>query len=73
MPGTRYYYADDNSQPVGPLSLDEIRKFADAGVVRPDVMVCKEDGSVWWTYPRDPRQLRTQEPILAALDQFLQD
>ncbi len=47
MPGTRYYYADDNSQPVGPLSLDEIRKFADAGVVRPDVMVCKEDGSVW--------------------------
>lgn len=42
-----YYYADVNSQPVGPLSLDEIRRFVVAGVIPPDVVVCEADGEVW--------------------------
>lgn len=43
----QFYYADANSNPVGPLSLDEIRRFADAGVVPPDVMVCEAGGEDW--------------------------
>jgi len=42
-----FYYADTNSQPVGPLSLEEIRGFADAGVVSQDVMVCEAGGDNW--------------------------
>ena len=42
-----FYYADTNSQPVGPLSLEEIRKFADADVVSRDVMVCEAGGDNW--------------------------
>lgn len=42
-----FYYADTNSQPVGPLSLAEIRKFANAGVVPRDVMVCEAGGDNW--------------------------
>jgi hypothetical protein len=42
-----FYYADANAQPVGPLSLDEIRRFVAAGVIPPDVLVCEADGEVW--------------------------
>lgn len=42
-----FYYADVNSQPVGPLSLDEIRRFVAAGVIPPDVLVCEADGEEW--------------------------
>lgn len=42
-----FYYADPNSQPVGPLSIDEIRRFAEAGVVPRDVMVCEAGGDNW--------------------------
>jgi len=42
-----YYYADSDAQPVGPLSLDEIRRFAAAGVIPPDVLVCEADGEEW--------------------------
>ena len=42
-----FYYGDDSGNPVGPLSLDEIRKFADAGVVPWDVMVCEAGGDNW--------------------------
>ncbi len=42
-----FYYADANSQPVGPLSLDEIRRFVAAGVIPPDVLVCEADGETW--------------------------
>src|SRR6056297_718679 len=42
-----FFYADENSQPVGPLSLEEIRRFADAGVVPQDVMVCEAGGEDW--------------------------
>lgn len=42
-----YYYADANAQPVGPLPLDEIRRFVAAGVIPPDVLVCEADGETW--------------------------
>lgn len=42
-----FYYADENSQPVGPLSFDEIRKFTSVGVVPADVMVCEAGGEDW--------------------------
>lgn len=45
--GDQFYYADANSQPVGPLTLEEIRRFAKAGVVPPDVMVCEAGGEDW--------------------------
>lgn len=44
---TSFYYADANDQPVGPLSLDEIRRFVAAGVVPPDVLICEADGEEW--------------------------
>lgn len=44
---TSYYYADANAQPVGPLSLDEIRHFVAAGVIPPDVLICEADGETW--------------------------
>lgn len=44
---THFYYGDASGNPVGPLSLDEIRKFADAGVVPRDVMVCEAGGDNW--------------------------
>jgi hypothetical protein len=44
---TPFYYADANAQPVGPLSLDEIRRFVAAGVIPPDVLVCEADGENW--------------------------
>jgi len=33
--GTNFYYVDEAGNPVGPLSLDEIRRIAVAGVVPP--------------------------------------
>jgi hypothetical protein len=42
-----YYYADANAQPVGPLSLDVVRRFVAAGVIPPDVLVCEADGEEW--------------------------
>lgn len=47
MMSTPFYYADANAQPVGPLSLDEIRRFVAAGVIPPDVLVCEADGENW--------------------------
>lgn len=45
--GDQFYYADENSQPVGPLSLEELRKIAEAGVVPQDVMVCEAGSDAW--------------------------
>lgn len=42
-----FYYADDLGNLVGPLSLDEIRRFTEAGVVTPNVMVCEAGGENW--------------------------
>lgn len=44
---TSYYYADANAQPVGPLTLDEIRRIVAAGVIPPDVLVCEANGETW--------------------------
>lgn len=57
-----YYYADENSQPVGPLSLDEIRKIANAGVIPHDVMICEAGGETW-------RSLNTISEVPTALSQ----
>lgn len=52
----QFYYADAQSQPVGPLSIEEIRKIAEAGVVPPDVMVCEAGGDDW-------KPLNSLEPL----------
>lgn len=57
-----YYYADDNSQPVGPLSLDEIRRFADAGVVPSDVMICEAGSEEWKPLSSFAEPSRTTSP-----------
>ncbi len=45
--GDQFYYANANSQPVGPLSLEEIRRFAAAGIIESDVYVCEAGGEEW--------------------------
>lgn len=67
-----FYYADANSQAVGPLSLEEIRRFADAGIIPPDVMICEEDGEVWkplssFEAPTDPSGFRSPRKPVPAL------
>lgn len=68
---THFYYADANSQAVGPLSLEEIRRIAEAGVIPPDVMVCEADGEVWkplssFDEPVDrPRSRKPEKPVPA--------
>jgi hypothetical protein len=47
MSSELYYYADENNQVVGPLRLEEIHRFAEAGVVPPDVMICEAGGEHW--------------------------
>jgi len=44
---TMFYYGDDAGNPVGPLSLEEIRKFADAKVLPRSVMICEAGGENW--------------------------
>lgn len=55
-----FYYADENSQPVGPLALDEIRKFAAAGVVPADVMICEAEGENWRSLASIEKQDQTR-------------
>lgn len=61
-----FYYADANSQPVGPLSLDEIRRFIVAGVVPPDVMVCEASGEDWKPITEIAAPPRTAPPPRSA-------
>lgn len=61
-----FYYADVNSQPVGPLSLDEIRRFVAAGVIPPDVLVCEADGETWEPLTEFAGPPRTAPPRAGA-------
>lgn len=67
---TSFYYSDENSQPVGPLSLDEIRKIARAGVVPADVMVCEAEGENWRSLKTFDEANTTGESLFSSLRQF---
>lgn len=47
MSDLHYYYADHSGRAVGPLTLDEIRRFVAAGVIPSEVMVCEAGGERW--------------------------
>jgi len=42
-----HYYVDENNQSVGPMDLAAIRRLAEAGIVKPDVLI-REAGSETW-------------------------
>lgn len=42
-----FYYLNTAQQPVGPMSLEGIRKLADAGIVDPEVLVCPAGEQEW--------------------------
>lgn len=47
MTPPRYYYANEQNQPVGPFTVEELTRMRDHGIVRSDSFVCIEDGSEW--------------------------
>lgn len=46
----KYYYADENNQPVGPYSLEELNQFAFNGKIQPSTWVVEEGGTEWKSY-----------------------
>ena len=49
MTSIRYYYADEQNQPVGPFALADLEKMMVRQVLPPDTMVCPEGGMEWVT------------------------
>lgn len=47
MTPPRYYYANEQNQPVGPFTVEDLTRMRDQGLVRDDTHVCVEDGSDW--------------------------
>ena len=47
MTAQRYYYANEQNQPVGPFTVDELTKMRDQTLIRDDTFICIEDGSDW--------------------------
>ena len=45
MSTTHYYYANEQSQPVGPFTSDELGKLREQALIADDTLVCIEDGS----------------------------
>ena len=45
------YYLNDEQQPVGPMSLEGIRKLVDAGIVDSGVLVCPAGDQEWKPLP----------------------
>lgn len=43
----RYYYANEQNQPVGPFTLTDLRKMASTGVLEPNTQTCPEGGADW--------------------------
>lgn len=44
---TDFYYLNGEQQPVGPMSLEAIRRLADAGIVDSEVLVCPAGEQEW--------------------------
>lgn len=47
MNTTRYYYANELNQPVGPFTAADLLKFHKLGIVTDDTLISLEDGSDW--------------------------
>lgn len=47
MNSSRYYFANNENQAVGPFTVDELGKMRDQGLISDDTFVCIEDGSDW--------------------------
>lgn len=43
----RWYISADGADPIGPVSLDQLVRGAQAGKIPPDAVVCPEGGSAW--------------------------
>ena len=61
-PQTRWYYSDENSQVVGPLSFVELEKFAAAGIVAPTTYVFEEGVTEWLPFSESRAARRLREP-----------
>lgn len=46
----RYYYSDQNNQPTGPCSLEELRQLHIGGTLKANTWVVEEGGSQWRPY-----------------------
>jgi hypothetical protein len=47
---TMYHYADENQKTFGPVSLDELRKLAQEGIITADTYVISEGQTTWIRY-----------------------
>ena len=60
-----HYYLNSDNQPVGPMDLAAIRKLAESGILKPDVLI-REAGSETWrplTRRKEPAvQVETPKP-----------
>ena len=43
----RFFYQDATGQPAGPVTLDELKRFAAGGTIDPDTLVCQEGREDW--------------------------
>ncbi len=43
----KYYYANAQNQATGPVSLDELKKLQQSGVLNPESLVIEEGGTEW--------------------------
>ena len=43
----RYYYANEQNQPVGPFGVDELMKLQEQSLIVDTTLVCVEGGSDW--------------------------
>lgn len=43
----RYYYANEQNQPIGPFTVDELTKLQEQVLVTNATLICVEDGSDW--------------------------
>ncbi len=47
MSTARYYYANEEDQPVGPFAKDDLAKMMNAGAIHPQTFICPEGGREW--------------------------
>ncbi len=66
-----YYYADENSQAIGPITEDQLRALVRNGSITPDTQVLQEGTTEWCQYgliapPPNPPAMTTTQPLIGA-------
>lgn len=49
-PEKKWFYANAENQPIGPMSVAELRQLAEVGTINPSTFVIEEGGTEWKTY-----------------------